>query len=305
MKAFICLISAMIIFPIAVSSQNKLNGNQNLLKISAHRFAIKSDLMSDYTSPKYDTNYYFIHLSYGIAPNEVLFNKHYGKSFVSSMSHEISTGSDVIYTGNIITAGIQFNLFYQFSKQKGLNENDFQMEYYGFGMKAPKITLLYNFGNIGAGFYYPIPFDFSWFKYNIKNYPVSINEIEKRFLENYNNKFKFSSAREYGIALKAGKNFYLNLGYESRLFFPAYKFLQQQVSSLMELSVYSLCYTILVGFAMGGADLNPVLGSLIFIFPEAASFAVTELKKKSVNWPFKSDSPLYYNSFKISVNFIL
>jgi hypothetical protein len=305
MKAFIYLIPAMIFFTISSSSQNLFNNNQSQPKSTLLGNKRNSISKSDRIILKNRSEYSFFHFSYCIAPNEVLFNKHYDKSYVSAVGHEINAGPSLIYTGKKLSAVIQFDFFYQFSKQKGLNENGFQMEHTGFGMKAPKITLLYNFGYIGVGFYYPIPFDLGWYKFRNKNYHSSLSENEKGFLENYNNKYNFSSAREYGISLKTGNNFYLNFGYECRLFYPAYKFLQQQIGTMIDLSAYTLCYTILGAVFTGGASINPVLGAFIFILPEAASFAITHLKKKSINWPFKSESPLYNNSFKISVNFII
>lgn len=292
MKTFIFLLGILIL-----TIPESFPQNINSLYNNDLSFKNKSSLPVINTDDESESFDYF--LSYGIAPNEVLFNKDFDNSFNSSTSHNIDLGFAIINRGRKLSMEFIFSAFYQFSNQKNTGTAGFETGYNGFGVKAPEIALIYNLGNIGLKLYYPVPLDFGWFRFSNYIYPVPLGESEKYFLEYYNDKFKFSSARELGLGLNIGKNFSLNLGYEGRLFHPSYKFLQQATGNLMELSVFTISYLISYSLFMS-ADIYS--GLFFLLLPEAATFGMLELKKNSVNWPFDSEAPLYYNSLKISAN---
>ncbi len=245
----------------------------------------------------------FYYLSYGYSPNEVLFNKDFDKSFASAMSHDLSAGISIIGREKFLMGEFTLSGFYQFSKQRSLKSGDFQMEYYGFGIKAPRAAVGAVLGNVEIKMLFPFPLDFSWFKFRTDNYPASLNGNEINFLENYNGKFRFSSAREYGLGFNFGKHIGINFGYECRFFHPSYKFLQQQVGNLIELSLYPIAYAFTYARIMSARTYKDFFtGLALFLLPEAASFGILQLKKNSINWPFSSEAPLYYNSLKISAN---
>jgi hypothetical protein len=245
-------------------------------------------------------HYYF---SYGNAPNEVIFNKDFDKSYVSAMSHNFDFGIALVNKGKKVSMEFNFSAFYQFSKQKNSGTGEFEMEYNGFGIKTPEVAFTYELGNLGFRFYYPIPIDFGWYKFSNVNYPSSFSEKERNFLENYNEQLKFSSAREFGLGLNIGNNFSLNLGYEGRLFHPSYKFLQQATGNAIELGVFAFSYLMTYTMFMSpGSNASIYTGLLFLLVPEATSFGMLQLRKNSINWPFESEAPLYYNSLKISAN---
>lgn len=275
--------------------------NINSLYNNDLSFKNKSSLPIINTDDESESFDYF--LSYGFAPNEVLFNKDFDKSFTSSTSHNIDFGFALINRGNKVSMEFIFSAFYQFSNQKNTGTIGFETGYNGFGIKAPEVAFIYNLGNIGLKLYYPVPLDFGWFRFSNYIYPVPLSESEKYFLENYNDKFKLSSAREFGLGLNIGKNFSLNLGYEGRLFHPSYKFLQQATGNIMELSVFTISYLTSYSLLMStGSNASIYSGIFFLLLPEAASFAILQLRKNSINWPFSSEAPLYYNSLIISAN---
>jgi hypothetical protein len=258
---------------------------------------LKTEIDEETKSPLY------FYLSYGYAPNEVIFNKDFARSYVSSMSHDFSAGISIVGREKFLMGEFTLCGFYQFSKQSSLKNGDFQMEYNGFGMKAPKASVGAVLGKIEVKMFFPLPLDFSWFKFKMNNYPASFTREEINFLENYNGNFKFSSGREYGLGLNFGKHFGINFGYECRFFHPSYKFLQQQVGNLIEFALYPVAYAFTYARIMSARTYYDFFtGLALFLLPEAASFGILQLKKNSVNWPFSSEAPLYYNAFKISAN---
>lgn len=298
MKAYIYLSFLLIFFAVDSYSQKLPDDKMNLPDVTS---SVKNSNPITETGETESPLYYF--LSYGNAPNEVIFNKDFDRSYVSAMSHDFSAGISIIGREERIMGDFTLSGFYQFSKQHSLKSGDFRMEYSGFGIKAPRASVGAVLGKVEIKMFFPIPFDLSWFKFNMDNFPGSFSEKEINFLKNYNDNIKFSSGREYGLGFNFGKHFSLNLGYECRFFHPSYKFLQQQVGNFMELSVYAVSYALSYARIMSARTvLDGLTGVSLFLFPEAVSFGILQLKKNSINWPFSSEAPLYYNSLKISAN---
>jgi len=290
------------IFVLIISS---LSFTQDIIEKSSSSVSL---LQINSLNLKYDDteeNPLFFFLSYGILPNEVVFNKDFDKSYTSSVSHEISSGISIIGRAEKYIMG-EFTLsgFYHFSKQhSGINGN-FSMEYKGFGIKAPRISVGVMFKDVEVKLFFPLPLDFSWYKFNINNNPAQFTNNENKFLDNFNDKYKFSSGREYGLGINFGKHTGLNLGYECRLFYPSYKLLQQQATNLIEYSLYPFFYALTYTKLYSANSVTDAIAAIsLLLVPEVVSFALLQFRKHSINWPFSSEAPLYYNALKISANF--
>ena len=207
---------------------------------------------------------------------------------------------------------IQYGMYYEISSNKIFSINKesdkIQSDLTNFGLTPPKI--FYNVGENNFYLYHSLPFDVSWSKIHINNYPSLISSEDIDNAEKYNNIFRFSNSRDFGFRFSAKNRFFLDFGYETRVIYPRYIFLQHSVSNLTEMAFCTLPVSIL-GSSFVLSDLFnskdfSISGEVTaWIVESAIEFLFQQLRKDNMNWPVSSVKPFYTGSFKFGIGFAL
>ncbi|MCU7492169.1 MAG: hypothetical protein ACM3UR_02315 [Bacteroidota bacterium] len=119
-------------------------------------------------------------------------------------------------------------------------------------------------------------------------------------LDLFNNAFRFGSMTEGGVKLQIVPLFTLNAGYERSVIFPRYLVWKQLGSLAVEAAALGLADM----FAGEVMDSSPAAGPIInFLLKSGVSYAVYQLRREKMNWPFNSAEPLTYDTWKIGMTF--
>lgn len=212
-----------------------------------------------------------------IDENVVEFNEKYG--FISRMATSLQNG-----TANISELNSDL-LRFGVGKRSG----------YGYDFNNVKI-LPYN--EVAA----------VWSKLDMKDYPVSIlpvlsigqAENDTQILDRYNNEFRFGTLNEGGIRLEVGRFMSLNAAYEAAVVFPRHLVWKHAASFIIE----SIGEKALDNFVDEVLDSSPAAAPIVnFLLKNGYSYLFYTLKKDRMNWPFKTETPLTYETFKFGVMF--
>ncbi len=127
--------------------------------------------------------------------------------------------------------------------------------------------------------------------------------IERMALERFNKDFRFGTTNEAGINIGLGDGFIsLNTGYEFTVIFPRYLIWKHLGSFIIE----SIAQKSIDSFVDEVMDRSPLAGPIVnFALKNGLSYAFYSLKKEDMNWPFSTEEPLTFETFKfgISINF--
>lgn len=185
------------------------------------------------------------------------------------------------------------NLNYDRSSQTGLNSD---MWRFGFGKRS------------GAGFKFNsfsiLPYNsnsYTWSRVNIDDATLAaLPQNDITVLSDFNKDFRFGTSSEMGINVKANNLIGLDFKYERSLIFPRHLFAKHMISLLVEEGGYLL----IDGFTNNVMRRTPVGGAIVgFVLKSGYSYAMSQLRTGSMNWPFETTAPLDYDSFKLGMSF--
>jgi hypothetical protein len=249
----------------------------------------------------------YIELSYGLGKplHEKVTNK-----FSAIGLAEIKLGfySDDFYSEeeNVIHFYERFAFISQLatrlqSSNNKTNELSSEMLRFGFGRRK---GYGYNLTSVKI-----LPYNQSgWLlsKLEMKNYPTflpSVNqqiaEKDNEIINRYDKGYRFSSFAEGGVRFDFGAISF-NAGYEAAVVFPRYLFWKHIASYVIE----SAGLNAIDNFVDEVLDSSPTAGPIVnFVLKNAYNYAFYLLKKEKMNWPFNSETPLTYETFKFGVTF--
>ncbi len=119
-------------------------------------------------------------------------------------------------------------------------------------------------------------------------------------LDRYNKQTRFGTISEGGIRLNFASAVSFNAAYEADVIFPRHLFWKQAASYILEdLGSHSIDY-----FVEDVLDSSPAAAPIVsFLLKNAYSYGWYLLKKEKMNWPFETEAPLTYETFKVGVTF--
>ncbi len=124
----------------------------------------------------------------------------------------------------------------------------------------------------------------------------SVNDIAGR----YNGDFKFGTIAEGGIDFRFGSMVSIIPSFETGVIFPKHLVWKQMGSFMMEeMGVVAIDY-----FVEEVVSSSPIAAPIVnFLLKNGFTYAFYQLKRDKMNWPFESEAPLTYESFKIGLKF--
>lgn len=171
----------------------------------------------------------------------------------------------------------------------------------GYGYRINKISILPYHGS-----------GFVWSRLDMKDYPAKFYLITKPpmliddairdtdILNRFHDAFRFGTLSEGGVRFEFDSFASLDVGYETAVIFPRYMFLKHAGSLFIEEGAMGLLNHFIN--EIGGS--SPIAAPIVnFFLKNGLSYAFYSLKKGNMNWPFATEEPLTYETFKIGLIF--
>lgn len=174
---------------------------------------------------------------------------------------------------------------------------------FGFGNRT---GYGYKLGEVSILPYYQ--YDFTWTKLDVKNlpdvtillFPPAAVVEDVNTLERFNGAFRFGNSSSGGIKIEVAGFLGLNADYETAVVYPRHLFWKQAGSFLAEqLVIQAVDY-----FVDEIMDRSPAAAPIVnFILKNGVSYAFYALKRDDMNWPFKTETPLTYETARFGLSF--
>jgi len=174
---------------------------------------------------------------------------------------------------------------------------------FGFGNRS---SYGYKLGEISI-----LPYsqsDFTWTKIDVNNlpdvtilpFPLPAVVEDAEILGRYNGTFRFGNSNSAGIKIEISEFIGLNAEYETAVVYPRHLFWKQTGSFLIEQAgLQAVDY-----FVDEIMDRSPAAAPIVnFILRNSLSYAFYTLKRDDMNWPFKTETPLTYETVKFGLSF--
>ena len=169
----------------------------------------------------------------------------------------------------------------------------------GFGYKLGEVSILP---------YYQ--YDFTWTKLDVKNLPdpsllqtiVPFVEQDVNTLKRYDGAFRFGTSNTGGLKIEVAGLLGLSADYETAVIYPRHLVWKQGGSFLAEqFIIQAVDY-----FIEEIMDRSPAAAPIVnFVLKNGVSYAFYALRRNDMNWPFKTETPLTYETARFGLSFAL
>lgn len=138
-----------------------------------------------------------------------------------------------------------------------------------------------------------------WSQLNMNSPLTDMND--KNITDLYNNSIRFGTSTEAGIKINLTPNIQVGAGYERSIIFPRHIFWKWVGSVVVEAAGQSAVNN----FVEHIMDVSPLSVPIVnFVLKNAVSYAMYELRKDKMNWPFDSAAPLTYDQFRVGITIV-
>ncbi len=139
---------------------------------------------------------------------------------------------------------------------------------------------------------------FIWTRFDIKDTPILPSDAE--YLDLYHGTFRFGTKSEGGVKIQIIPLLNIVAGYEYAAIFSRHLFWKQLGNMIIETAGQAA----INGFVKEIFKSSPAAGPIVeFLLKNGWSFAMYELRKDKMSWPFDSAAPITYDAFKIGLQF--
>ena len=139
--------------------------------------------------------------------------------------------------------------------------------------------------------------NYSGFSYDSAAY----NEIFQK-LEPFSESFRFGTGTEAGILIPIWGILGFQMQYDRTLVFPRHMFWMWLGSAAIEFTAQSAIDLFIIAILKSTPEAVPIVD---FILKNGLSYGIYELRREKMNWPFNSEKPLLFDSFKLGFTFTL
>jgi len=124
---------------------------------------------------------------------------------------------------------------------------------------------------------------------------------DSTILAQYPGKFRFGDRALYGIKVEISSLIQLNAYYETAVIYPRHQFWKWTGSFVLAEVGYGLIGHLADDFV----NSQPVLGPIInFVLKSAYLYSYYSLRKKDMNWPFQTDTPLRLETINLGASLV-
>lgn len=162
--------------------------------------------------------------------------------------------------------------------------------------------------NSGYGYFWGdfaiIPYNgysFVWNSFNCPDLkPDSMNYLPEKPLSRINKSVRFGTSSEAGIKIQPFKFLTINGAFETNVIFPRYMVWKHAVSLIIEFGSQKAADEFVNEIMKSSPAAAPFIS---FLLKSGISYGFYKLKQENMNWPFKTEAPLTYETFKVGMTF--
>ncbi len=248
----------------------------------------------------YSSSRPMIELNYGIGE---LKHKKFSGSFAKSGQGDLKIGysrQDLLKDSSLIDLSdkyLQISYFSHSLQGQTAAANDLRsvMTRFGIGWRS-------GYG-YKTGIFTITPFHsngFMWTMLDMKDFPPDSQPEDVEIINRYNKEIRFGDVTEGGLNIAVGKLVAVHGSYEAGVIFPRHVFWLWAGSSIIE----SIGRGLIDAFVDEVFDASPYAAPIVdFVLKNAWNYTFYALKRDKMNFPFNSETPLTYETFKLGVTF--
>ena len=247
----------------------------------------------------YEDSAPFLELNVGLGqPNHTLFSNDFSKTGTG----EIKLGYrsyDSYYNDYVYEMRDRYffvsNVSTELSNKEAISgELDTKLGRFGFSRRHS-----YGYDVAGFGVYPFTDRSYVWSRLEMVQYPAAPPE-DIKILDRFNDALRFGTMVEGGVQVSFGHVISIGASYEAATIFPRF-LVWKQIGSM---AVEEAGYQMLDYFIERVIDSSPYAGPVInFLLKNGYSYAVYQLRKKDMSFPFQTEEPLNYETVKVGVTF--
>jgi len=139
-----------------------------------------------------------------------------------------------------------------------------------------------------------------WSKFDVEKLST-FPQPDSTLLGVFSSQFRFGNSYHSGISLVFLNSLSFDFRFERAIVFPGHKFWYWLGSSLIEGASQALLGEFIDEIIKSSPQAAPLVN---VILKGALSYGIYELRKDKMNWPFKTEPPLFNDNFKIGLSFL-
>lgn len=139
-----------------------------------------------------------------------------------------------------------------------------------------------------------------WSKFDIDNLGTFQQPDSLRFAR-FSEQFRFGSSYHNGLSIVLFNSMSVDFRFERSIIFPGHKFWYWLGSAVIEGVSQGLLDEFVREIAYSSPYAAPIVNAVL---KGALSYGLYELRKDKMNWPFKTEPPLFNDNFKIGLTFL-
>ncbi len=186
------------------------------------------------------------------------------------------------------------NLSYKLGLEEKANEINAEMWRFGFGWED---GYGYKFGNSSVILYNT--WGMNWSKITVDD--TIINLADREMINLFKDDFHFGTLSAGGIKIRPVPLIEVEAGVERSAIYSRVLFWKAAGSLLIEAAGQGLVDSFVRNVLSSTPAAAPVVS---FLLKNGLSFAMYELRKEKMNWPFDSASPVMVDTYRVGVTFI-
>jgi hypothetical protein len=128
------------------------------------------------------------------------------------------------------------------------------------------------------------------------------NKIDSTYMKMIGDDNRTGNSMECGVKAIFNKHFFITGAFEKTSIYPRYMFWYRNISEVLHAVAQSGLNHLNIYIFNENSIYFPILN---FVTKSALSFGFYELKRKQMNWPFKTVSPIIDDGFRIGVSYVL
>jgi len=292
--------SSLIIIILFLICINHLEANDTS---DSSKTAFERFIENIYKKPKYVKNENFLDLSYGLSqPNfpSGVFDEVLAPAYASDLMYGFFRINDKVNIPGVIYHSSEYIMLSNVSSHfkpeedfpKGLTTDTWR---FGFGIRN--------------GYGYELGGDKAFMFYHDGAITWSQIDFEQQAKKDYNNKeimrydeeMKFGTRFGSGIIYRFGSVVHLNIGYSHSLVFPESNTFKIFGAWMVDNIVQRWIDVFEVELKARYGKYWPVAQ---FVYKTTMSVFLYQLRRNQMNWPFASDAPISFDSYKFGISFV-